>query len=132
MNSKILKSVLLCLFLSGCASERASNMQEDAAKIAELKCVSRKFTNRKFKLAAQYNKLDNQLLSKTNTEGTDDRLRSQLDKEKKELVQKSQVVSDSLLKYLRTVWNENYKTEQDKRNLDSLTEIEFKRICQEK
>ena len=132
MNSKTLLLVFLYLFLSGCASEQSSNMQQDATKIAELKCVSRKFTNQKFELASRYNKLDDQLLKKTNTEGTDDRLRSQLDVEKKELVQKSQVVSDSLLKYLRTAWNENYKTEQDKRNLDSLTEIEFKRICQEK
>ena len=132
MNFKTLKLLTLCLLLSACANERSSNMQQDAAKIAELKCVSRKFTNRKFELAARYNKLDDQLLNKKNTEITDDSLRSRLDIEKKELVKKSQVVSDSLLKYFRTLWNENYKTEQDKRNLDSLTEIEFKRICQEK
>jgi uncharacterized protein YicC (UPF0701 family) len=132
MNCKTLVLVFLYLFLSGCASEQASNMQQDAAKIAELKCVSRKYTNQKFELAARYNKLDDQLLNKQNTEVKDDSLRSQLDIEKKELVKKSQVVSDSLLKYLRKVWNENYKTKEDKQKLDSLTEIEFKRICQEK
>ncbi|MGV8879089.1 MAG: hypothetical protein ACOH2A_08665 [Sphingobacteriaceae bacterium] len=100
-----------------------------AAKIAELQCQSRLFTKQKFLLANEFTTLDNELISKQISAKKADSTRLALNYRKESLLNQSQVVSDSLLHYLRRIWKEKYPSKGDRAVLDSLTEQELLRIC---
>ncbi|MBC7745520.1 MAG: hypothetical protein H7096_10490 [Flavobacterium sp.] len=106
-------------------------MEEDAKKIAFMQCQSRQYTKEKFFLADQYNSLDNQLINKEVDKKSADSTRLRYDSKKKKLLQEAQLKSDSLLNFLRKVWNDDYTTKADKKALDSLTKIELTKICDE-
>lgn len=101
----------------------------DAAKIAELQCQSRLFTKQKFLLANEFTKLDDELIGKEISSKKADSTRLALNLKKEKLLNKSQVVSDSLLHYLRRIWKEKYISKENRAVLDSLTEQELLRIC---
>lgn len=101
----------------------------DAQKIARMECVSREFTHRKFLLANEYGKVDQLVVDHKISSDSALQLRAQLDREKTRLVSQAQVKSDSLLHFLRVVWKEKYVTREQRRVLDSLTEVELRHSC---
>lgn len=120
---------LVAVSISSCTQNKSMQMKEDAQKIAGMECISRGFTREKFLLASQYTKLDDQLLNKQISKQANDSMRTMLDVKKASLVKQSQVVSDSLLHFLRAAWKERYADKKAKMELDSLTELELKRTC---
>lgn len=127
--TNIIIFALLAASIASCTQNKQKQMETDAQKIAGMECVSRDFTHKKFFLASQYTKVDDKLLNKKISMQAADSIRSTLDVKKAELVKQSQVVSDSLLHFLRTVWKDRYVDKTDKEKLDSLVEIELAAKC---
>lgn len=122
--------LLLCVFcFLSCRDSGMNGVKIDAQEIARMECVSREFTHRKFLLANEYGKVDQLVVDHKISPDSALQLRAQLDREKTRLVSQAQVKSDSLLHFLRVVWKEKYVTREQRRVLDSLTEVELRHGC---
>jgi hypothetical protein len=115
--------------LLSCGTSGADKVRDDAKKIATMQCESRELTNQKFLLAGRYSALELQTAEKKLSEAEAEIIRSELDKEKTELVMASQQKADELLAFLRQVWSQQYQSEREKKTLDSLTEVYLKKDC---
>ena len=125
----VIASALLVISISSCTQNKNKRIEADVQKIAGMECISRDFTHKKFLLASQYTKVDDQLLNKKISKQAADSVRNTLDVKKAELVKQSQIVSDSLLHFLRVVWEDRYVDKEAKRKLDSLVELELADKC---
>ncbi|WP_423149342.1 hypothetical protein [Rubrolithibacter danxiaensis] len=129
INYPVLSAILL-FFLAQCTSPyKTEKAKKDASVIARMECESRQFTHKKFLLADKYSALDNKVIRHEINQDESDSIRRKLDNEKAVLLKESQVKSDSLLHYLRKIWKEDYPSKSDRALLDSLTQIELKKIC---
>ena len=117
------------LLISSCKEAPNKDVVEDAQKIAKLKCSSRKLTEEKFILASRYTEIEQLKVENKITSDSLAKIKVRLDKEKAVLIQKSQDKSDELLLFLRGVWQEKYLTQADRAMLDSITELELRKVC---
>ena len=124
---RLLPFCLLVIF--SCNNPKKETASEDAKKIAQMQCLSRELTHQKFLLANEYGTLDQQILAQKISADSALQVRERLDQQKSLLVRQSQEKSDELLQFLRTAWKEKYKTGEQRRMLDSLTELELRHSC---
>ncbi len=117
------------LMILSCSETPNQAVMQDARRIAKMKCASQKLTEEKFVLAGRYAEIDQLIVDKKITSDSFAKIKNHLDQQKALLIQESQDSSDKLLLFLKNIWQEKYTTEAERSTLDSLTEVELRKIC---